>query len=386
MGPIPILIALLLAQGTGSVYSYNLSITLVNGASALDCADQYSPCYALLNQNVFKDCPGQTAIIESVIFNGTSAHWETYYDLDGNPLIRITGEGAIEPYQNATVTINFRITIDRSTPEIDPERAGEIFDIPRELRDEYPLAGIWDLSSLEDPDELFEVAESIRAGEENVLLILQRLIVWFEENMVYSYNNTTPQTVWETYSRLSGDCDDQANLFVMFCRIYGIPAYTAIGPIYIPGQVQSSSDQNLQFHTANTGWHGWAMVYVPSLGGGGAWLPVDLTYFGGDYLSNGHIMSESWERHITGAAFYRNDAAVLIEYINHDHISEYSQMRDAIIGSDCLWVECHAMSPVAGPIGAPDAYAMLVIMLTIAAAVALSIWAVQRRRKKHPSL
>ncbi|MDH7555716.1 MAG: transglutaminase-like domain-containing protein [Candidatus Methanosuratincola sp.] len=381
---VPALVALLLVQGAASVYSYDLSITLANGGAAIDCTEQYSPCQMLLNQNVFKNSSEQTAVIESVTLNGADAPWELQTDPDGNPLVRILAAGAIAPMQNATLKIRFRITMDRSQPEVDPALSGTVAEIPQQLKEMYQLTGIWDPSGLEDPGEVFSLAESIRGGEENVLLILRNLILWFEENMVYSYNNTTPQTVWETYKTLSGDCDDQANLFVMFCRIYGIPAYTAIGPIYMPGQVNSDSDHNLHFHTKDVGWHGWAMVYVPNRGGGGAWVPVDLTYFQGGVHKGGHIVSTDWTQHIRGAALYWKDTAVFIEYINFDHISEYARMRDAIIGSDCMWVESHEMSPIGGPGYAESA--PLIFMLALiasAAALASSIW-LRRRRRTEP--
>ncbi|MBC7126804.1 MAG: transglutaminase family protein [Candidatus Methanosuratincola petrocarbonis] len=386
MGLVPALVALLLVQGTGSVYAYNLSITLANGGVAMDCTEEYSPCQMLLSQNVFKNSSEQTAIIESVTLNGVDVPWEIRADPDGNPLVRILTADAIAPNQNSTLTMNFRISIDRRPPEVDPALSGTVVEIPQQLKEMYPLTGIWDPSNLEDPGEVFELAESIRAGEENVLLILRNLILWFEENMVYSYNNTVPQTVWETYTGLSGDCDDQANLFVLFCRIYGIPAYTAIGPIYMHGQVTSDSDHNLHFHTRDVGWHGWAMVYVPSRGGGGAWMPVDLTYFQGGAPRDGHIVSTDWTQHIRGAAFYWKDTAVFIEYINYDHIAEYARMRDAIIGSDCQWVECHAMSPVAGPAYAGLAPQLLQLTLIASAAIlATSLWLRRRRRTRLPA-
>ncbi|RWX73897.1 MAG: hypothetical protein Metus_0676 [Candidatus Methanosuratincola subterraneus] len=378
---LPALVALLLVQGSGSVYSYNLSITVVNGGAAIDCADEYSPCHALLNQNIFKNSSGQTAVIESVTMNGADVPWEIKTDPDGNPVIKIIAADPILPNRNATVVMRFRINIDRSPPEVDPALSGTLAEIPPQLKAMYPLTGIWDPSGLEDPDEVFGLAESIRAGEDNVLLILRNLMIWFEENMVYSYNNTTPQTVWKTYKGLSGDCDDQANLFVLFCRIYGIPAYTAIGPIYMPGEERSDSDHNLHFHTKDVGWHGWAMVYVPSRVGDGNWVPVDLTYFQGGVQRGGHIVSADWRQHILGAALYWRDTAVFIEYKNYDHISEYARMRDAIISSDCLWVESHQMSPVVGP-----AYAeflsppILVALVASAALLAFSAWILWRRR------
>ncbi len=314
----------------------------------MDCAGQYSPCYLLLNQNVFKNSSEQTALIELVTLNGADVPWELSSDPDGNPLVKILAADPIAPNENSTVTMGFRITLERSPPDVDPALSGTIDEVPQQLKVMHPLTGIWDPSGWGNPDEVFAIAESIRAGEDNVLLILRNLILWFEENMVYSYNNTAPQTVWETYKTLAGDCDDQANLFVMFCRIYGIPAYTSIGPIYMPGQEAYDSDHNLHFHTKDVGWHGWAMVYVPNRGGGGTWMPVDLTYFKGGISREGRILSTDWRQHIQGAALYWKNAVVFIEYKNYDHISEYSRMREAIIGSDCEWVEYHAMSLASG--------------------------------------
>ncbi|MEN3061056.1 MAG: hypothetical protein ABC550_04925, partial [Candidatus Methanosuratincola petrocarbonis] len=126
MGLVPALVALLLVQGTGSVYAYNLSITLANGGVAMDCTEEYSPCQMLLSQNVFKNSSEQTAIIESVTLNGVDVPWEIRADPDGNPLVRILTADAIAPNQNSTLTMNFRISIDRRPPEVDPALSGTV--------------------------------------------------------------------------------------------------------------------------------------------------------------------------------------------------------------------------------------------------------------------
>lgn len=366
----------------GAVYSYNLTVTLENGASPLSLAEPYSPYSLLLTQNVFRNSSWQTAFVESVCFNGNASQWIMSYDPDGNPQIRILDGDEIGANQSATVSLSFRIEIERPAVSLDVAEAGNLSDIPDDLRREYPLTGIWNLSSLNDPEEVLSLASSIRGDEDNALLVIRRLLLWFEDNMAYSANNTSPQTVWETYSRRSGDCDDQSNLFVLFCRIYGIPAYTAIGPIYTPGAVQDESDQNMVFHTENTGWHGWAMVYIPLRGGGGEWVPVDLTYFQGGYFDKGHIRSASWEQHILGAAVCWKDTALFTEYINFDHITEYARMREAIVGSDCLWVESHRMA--ASATAQPSEFQPITAALLLAAAI-ISFVVLRKALKGHRS-
>lgn len=380
MGVLPALLAVMIAYGSGVIYNYNMTIVLDNGASTLSCDDPSSPFSLLLNQNVFKNVSGQVVTIESVRLGGSEASWGTEYDRDGNPFIRINASYDLAPMQRETVELLFKIKIERAAPALSAEQVGSVSQVPGELRDAYPLTGIWDLSGLEDPGELIELADSIRGGEENALLIIKNLLEWFETNMVYASNNTSPQTVWETYSYRRGDCDDQSNLFVLFCRIYGIPAYTAIGPIFIPGQVQDEVDQNLRFKTENVGWHGWAVVYLPFREGGGAWIPVDLTYFRGAYAQDGHIRSQDYLQHITGAALYYKDTAVFIEYVNFDHVSEYERMRAILVGSDCVWSEYHGMYPEESqPSYARLCIYIAVVSLAVASAIFIAHYGFRRR-------
>ncbi|MDI9643992.1 MAG: transglutaminase-like domain-containing protein [Candidatus Verstraetearchaeota archaeon] len=381
MGLLPVLLAILIANGSGVAYSYNLTVRLENGASPLSLDDAYSPFSLLLNQNVFKNVSGQSVSIESVRLNGFEVPWSLEYDSDGNPLVTINSSGGLAPMQEATVELLFAIEIERDAPEINVDNIGRISDIPTELKEAYPLTGIWDLSKLGDPEALIQVADSIRGEEENVILIIKHLLEWFEANMVYASNNTSPQTVWETFIQRRGDCDDQSNLFVLFCRLYGIPAYAAIGPIYLPGQVEDEADQNMRFKTENVGWHGWAMVYLPLRGGGGTWIPVDLTYFRGAYAEGGHIKSKDYLQHITGAALYYRDTVVFIEYINYDHISEYASIRDVLVSSDCVWIEFHQMLPISQPSLFSSAL-YLALAIVAVASILLIAHSILRRRNR----
>jgi hypothetical protein len=107
------------------------------------------------------------------------------------------------------------------------------------------------------------------------LRIVYQFIDWIGKNIAYGVG-VGPRYPNETYKTRQGDCDDQANLFITFCRAVGIPAYLQTGCIYFPRRPsrESSIDEIVIIQEENIGFHGWAMVYVPPWG----WLPVDLTY------------------------------------------------------------------------------------------------------------
>lgn len=360
-----LLVPLLLTTVSASTYQYNLDLTLVNMGDTLLPDFHATPYYCLLNQNIFPNTTYQTVILKEVLFDGLPAKFTISEDLDGNPWISIQTNRSIGRGENATVSITFLIEVkDRA---FDLSDISNISEIPRELSDKYSLVGLWNLSNLQI-EELSSVARSIKGDEENALLIVLKILKWFEENVSYNPNLKVPQDIWTTFLTRSGDCDDQANLFVMFCRILGIPAYTSLGPIYLPGTQQFEEDNNMVFNLTNLAWHGWAMVYLPTKTGGG-WYPVDLTFFRGAYYQNSHIKSQNLLDHINGSAFSR---WVTLQYqsINHiDYVKETVDTRNAIISSNTRWIESHSMIPVIGsaqpimPIG--DLYLLLFVFAIV---------------------
>jgi transglutaminase-like putative cysteine protease len=228
-------------------------------------------------------------------------------------------------------------------------------------------------------EEIIDTALSIKGDDENVLTILLNLARWFEDNVVYTSNVSVPQDVSYTFATKSGDCDDQANLFVTFCRIIGIPAYTTLGPIYIPGQT-IESEENLRFNLTNAAWHGWAMAYLP--GNGSQWIPIDLTFFRGAVLIDGHVRSSDVMQHITGSALVYYDTLEYAYVKNIDYVSLAVESKDNITSSDSVWVEQHSMTIYGqqpSTFGTLDPFSILLFMVAILALIVFVITYLRRR-------
>lgn len=341
MSILPLFILALIGSSASAspVYTYNLTLTLINGDQPLS-PDEYGGAYFyLLNQNIFPNSSFQTVELTNFTLNGIGAGYSLTYDRDGNPMVTINTNGSLGPNQNATVFMSFRATLNKT--QLNLTSPGNLSSIPVELREAYPLTGSFNISEIPNSQEIIETALSIKGDEENVLTILLNMARWFEDNMVYSSNLSVPQNVSQTFATMSGDCDDQSNLFVTFCRIIGIPAYTTIGPIYYPPGSTVESEGNLRFNLTNAAWHGWVMAYLP--GSGGQWVPVDLTFFMGAVPINGHVRSIDPMQHITGSALAYYDTLEYAYIRNLDYVSSAVQSTENITSSDIVWVEQHSM-------------------------------------------
>ena len=220
----------------------------------------------------------------SLFMNST---WQTVYltncsypiekkpDEDGNP-IAVLQLPNLEPGENLTYTVTYNAeSKPRSIPHFDEQELGNLKEIPADLIGEYCIEG--DAWQINDPT-LQETALEIADNKTNVLSIVKEFIAWIWDNIDYgSYE--VPRYPNETLSGREGDCDDQAILFITFCRICGIPSYLQIGCIYEYGSTTQQSGWNGTVTSVlkRIAWHGWAIVYVPPWG----WLPVDLTYVRG---------------------------------------------------------------------------------------------------------
>ncbi len=324
-------------------YNYTLQFTLLNGQATMVPDEISSPFYSLLNQNVFRNTSFQTSSINSVTLNGVPVDWGIQFDCDGNPLLTVQHYDSLPPSANATLEISF--SIDLSKPEFDLQNIGNISDVPVDLIDDYPMAGVWNLSEAEYASAIIDTAFAIKGDEENVLAIVLKTLQWFEDNISYSADLSVPQSISDTFWLKSGDCDDQANLFAAFCRILGIPAYSEIGPIYMPGS-DYQVEGNLRFNLTNVGYHGWAVVYLPS-SDGGEWVPVDLTFFKNAYFVNGHIKSINLYDHINNSAIMYYDSLVLLDVLTSDYVDDTIALKGMVMRSDCIWIESHSMTLLA---------------------------------------
>jgi hypothetical protein len=344
-----------------------MTFVLSNGDQTLSPDSSSSPFNCLLSQNAFLNNTFQTAYVRSVTFDGLPANWTMATDEDGNPLIQVLTANPLMPHENATLSIIYEISL--SSHEFNLSGVENISQIPKGLVAQYPLTGSWNLSKMGNASAVVDTAYAIKGNDENTLAVVYDILGWFESNMVYAYNLTLPQDVWTTFSTHSGDCDDQANLFILFCRVLGIPAYLSIGAIYSPG-TDVESDGNLHFNLTNTAWHGWAMVYLPTQTGG-EWVPVDLTYFSGGEFNNGHIVSSELSQHITGSALALGYTAVSYSVATMDYVGQSVSETNLVQSSDVNWFEYHVMTSVAAPNeSTPVSQNLIIIILLIALAIA----------------
>lgn len=112
---------------------------------------------------------------------------------------------------------------------------------------------------LEFTPELRSLAAEIVGDEENPYLKAKRIFEWIDQNITYTSAleySTIPNISQYCAVNRRGDCGIQALLFIVLCRISGIPAHWQSGWSLLPGRA---------------GMHDWAEFYVEPYG----WLPAD---------------------------------------------------------------------------------------------------------------
>jgi transglutaminase-like putative cysteine protease len=197
-------------------------------------------------------------------------------DSDGNSVAVLQfPEPELSSGQNLSFVVWYEITTKpRAIPNIADNESLKLDGIESALVSDYATEeGSWQTSNA----ALRQLALNLTGNETRVLSIVENFIGWMVNHVVYPKTlHDVPYYPSETYSKLEGDCDDQAILLVTLCRIVGIPAYLQVGCIYLlkPLEEDSYWDNRVTFVQKHIGWHGWAVVYVPPWG----WLPVDLTY------------------------------------------------------------------------------------------------------------
>jgi hypothetical protein len=204
----------------------------------------------------------------------------TTFDEDGNTFAILQFPNMeLKPGENISYTVTYyALSKPRLLPNIKEEDSGTLEEIPEELKESY--CGEGDSWLVKDP-ELRIAAQEIAENETKVLTLVKKFVEWIRQNIGYTVHEV-PSYPNETYAERSGDCDDQAILFITLCRILRIPSYLQIGCIHMP-TVPSTEDTYWEDHLTTSlkhiGWHGWTIVYIPPWG----WLPVDLTYVLGGY-------------------------------------------------------------------------------------------------------
>jgi len=211
------------------------------------------------------------------LVNSTFSFEKTKNDDDGNPIAVLRFlKPVLSPGKNVSFTVWYYIVSKpRTIPDINEDESGNLTGIPDDLKSQYtPKEGPWQTNNA----ALQELAHNLTKNEVRVLSVITKFVAWINVHIDYPKGrHENPYYPSETYTRLEGDCDDQAMLLITLCRIVGIPSYLQVGSIYLPKQPFDNAsfwDGRVSIIERRIGWHGWAVVYVPPWG----WLPVDLTY------------------------------------------------------------------------------------------------------------
>lgn len=202
-------------------------------------------------------------------------------------------------------------------PVIDPERSGEISDIPDSLVETYTS----ETETFRRNEEIDALALDLAAGNTDVLEVVVDILGWVTSRVDYR-NFEVPLYPDETLGDLQGDCDDQAILMISMLRSLGIPAFLQIGVVFSESisSETASWEGHLTFAQEGVGWHGWAMVYVPPWG----WIPVDLT------LTNARDPMDM----ILEAPEYSSNIITAFNVSEQQYIGGSRSSREMLIASD----------------------------------------------------
>jgi hypothetical protein len=144
---------------------------------------------------------------------------------------------------------------------INPERAGNLSDIPKEISRTYLAddAKYWVYDSL-----IQRTAKEVIDGETNCYWIGRKIFNYLIDKMHYELTggwNVAPTVL----ARGSGSCSEYSFVYIALCRAAGLPARYA-GAVTVRGDDASTDDV----------FHRWVEIYLPHYG----WIPVDPS--GGD--------------------------------------------------------------------------------------------------------
>ena len=196
-------------------------------------------------------------------------------DEDGNSIAVLDVQRYLQPGESVSYSVSYNVFSKlRTIPDLNENESGKLEDIPENLREEFCVSQPpW----LVEDEEIREVASDIAEDETRVLTIIKKFAKCICENIQFpSQRHEHPYYPNETLKEREGDCDDQAILFVTFCRAYGIPSFIQVGCVYLPDFYANITtwEDHISYEFRRIGWHGWTIAYIPPWG----WLPIDLTY------------------------------------------------------------------------------------------------------------
>lgn len=308
----------------------------------------------------------------------------TSADPDGNLVGILQVERMLKPGQSVTIETSFkafpRMTQKRRfewNPELEYSRSGLKQDIPKELTEKYcSSSGPWRIN---DADQSWlsvrRLAFKLAGNETNVLKAVMRLVEWTGQNVKYpSVKGDRILLPNETLTVLEGDCDEQANLIISFCRTLGIPAYLQYGCMYLPSKVEKVSkfDGRLSFHFDRIGWHAWAMIYVPPW----EWLPVDMTI--------GYSKEDAFLA-IQAAAPQTLSTIISGNYFMADYVTEANYFGEQLKRTEVRIEQKETMKPIAI---SPEYQATAAVLATTITLVGFGVsivatYVILRRRSKN---
>ena len=277
------------------------------------------------------------------------------------------------PGENLSFTTEYEIvTKPRSIPDLHENESGVLNDIPSHLAQAYARAeGPW----VQTDPSIQELAHDIAGNQTKVLEIVETLIEWIKNNVIYG-THEIPLYADQTVAAGVGDCDDQAILLIALLRTLAIPSYLQIGAIYIPDYVEVSQDywnNSVMIVERRIGWHGWAVAYIPPWG----WLPVDLTYVSGGFRDPLNAIRQ-------GAVTQQNT----VQYMNIskvDYIADSAEARSFLVDNGFqvhLEDEMTYLSQDGGVRGVNPFTSAILIAATVAMGLLVVFLMIRRRRRK----
>jgi transglutaminase-like putative cysteine protease len=359
------------AEGEETEYYIKSTLTLMNKGSGIWNFTEREEDRII---NLFMNNSWQTVYLVN-----TTLPVETIKtDEDGNPIAVLRfPEMLLYPGHNITYTVTYRIiSKPRTIDNLNETASGSLDDIPEPVKERYPRTeGPWLLNDT----ELQSLAKSLAQNETNVLTIVKKFVGWIMENITYTKVHDTPLYPNETLTEKRGDCDDQAILLAALSRIVGIPAFIQIGALYMPLQVNATSEHwsgHLTIIQEQIGWHGWAMIYIPPWG----WLPADLTYIMGgveDPLDAIKKAAVTWRGTIQYMNISRTDyVAISRETKNFLQTNEfYIVLKEKMIEVK------RSESLFGGEIGKPISAALLILIVIL---LMVSSYQISKRWMKKP--
>jgi hypothetical protein len=130
---------------------------------------------------------------------------------------------------NGDFSITYRIVSERYELK---DFSGTIHEVPEDIKARYLGKNVLSVGGADidfiDPgnQDIRNKAREIAGDDESVYGISRKLYQWIVENVGYNTRaETYPQGAAETLRKRSGDCDEQAALFISMARSLGVPCF-----------------------------------------------------------------------------------------------------------------------------------------------------------------